>query len=342
MTGKPAISVLGAGIIGLWQALLLARAGYSVALIDRSADPLATSASRHAGAMLAPDCEAESAPEIVRTLGHHGLKLWQAEYPDIVNLGTLVVAAARDQMELVRFADLTKGSQALDGSGLAKLEPDLNGRFQSALWFANEAHVATPDALSFLLAQAQVLGVETRFGAAAANAYEGRASDALIVDCRGMGARDDLTNLRGVRGERLLVQTRDIALTRPVRLLHPRHPLYVVPWGDGRYLIGATMIESEDDGPITVRSALELLGAAYALHPAFGEAQVLQMDAGVRPAFPDNVPRILVRDGGRYMSVNGAYRHGFLLAPVLAEAVVNYRDHGTSHPLIDLESADAV
>ena len=66
-------------------------------------------------------------------------------------------------------------------------------------------------------------------------------------------------------------------------------------------------------GPVTVRSALELLGSAYALHPAFAEAEIVDMGAGVRPAFADNVPKIVVR--GRTIHVNGLYRHGFLLAP---------------------------
>ena len=335
MTKKPAINVIGAGILGLWQALTLARRGYAVTLYDHSADPLASSASRHAGAMLAPDCEAESAPEIVRTLGHQGLKLWQEIYPGVVTLGTLVVAAARDQSELVRFAKMTSGSQALDGSGLAKLEPDLKGRFQSALWFQNEAHVATPEALAFLLREARALGVVTRFGTSLDVAQENPSTDAVLIDCRGMGARKDLPTLRGVRGERLLIETRDIKLERPVRLLHPRHPLYIVPWGHGRFLVGATMIESEDAGPVTVRSALELLGAAYALHPAFGEAQVIETAAGVRPAFPDNIPRAIVSDSGGPIRVNGAYRHGFLLAPVLAEAVADCLDRKAVHPLIN-------
>jgi glycine oxidase len=113
------------------------------------------------------------------------------------------------------------------------------------------------------------------------------------------------------------VRTLEVALTRTVRLLHPRIPLYVVPRGGGEFMIGATMIESADRGAVTVRSALELLGAAYALHPAFGEAEILEMNADVRPAYPDNEPRIEER-GGRIF-VNGFYRHGFLLAPAFAE-----------------------
>ena len=79
-----------------------------------------------------------------------------------------------------------------------------------------------------------------------------------------------------MRGERIVVKSRDVTLTRPVRLLHPRFPLYVVPWGDGLYMIGATVIESEETGPITLRSALDLLSAAYALDPAFAEAEIVR------------------------------------------------------------------
>ena len=135
------------------------------------------------------------------------------------------------------------------------------------------------------------------------------------------------------------MRARDIGLRRPVRLLHPRYPLYIVPWRDGLHLVGATVIESEDDSAMTVRSALELLGMAYALHPAFGEAEIVELSAGVRPAFPDNIPRALVR--GRCIHVNGAYRHGFLLAPVLARAVADYLAAGRSDSaLLQIESSE--
>ena len=71
---------------------------------------------------------------------------------------------------------------------------------------------------------------------------------------------------------------------------------------------------------VTARSVLELLSAAYALHPAFGEAEIIETGADLRPAFPDNLPRI--RREGRMIHVNGLYRHGFLLAPALARRAV--------------------
>lgn len=326
------ITVVGAGILGLWQALVLARAGHRVRLIDASAEPFAASASRLAGAMLAPGCESDGAPEI-RDFGEQGLAYWRALYPRLVNAGSLVVAAPRDQAEAARFARSTAPPQTLDAAGLAALEPALDGRFAAAFYFPDEAHMATPDAMAFLLDAARAAGADIALG----ERWAGSASTpGIVVDCRGFAAQDVLPDLRGVRGERILIRTRELQLARPVRLLHPRHPLYVVPWSGDRFLVGATVLESEDAGPISVRSALELLGAAYALHPAFGEAEILETGAGIRPSFPDNLPRVEIRDGGRHILVNGAYRHGFLLAPVLAHAVAAHLAAGTPHPLVRL------
>jgi len=327
-----AITVLGAGVLGLWQALTLARAGHRVRLLEASEEPFARAASLFAGVMLAPEREAETAPASLRELGRHGVALWRAVYPDLVSAGSLVVAGARDRAELERFAKRTQGHESLDAKALARLEPDLEGRFASALYFAEEAHMAAPAALAFLLGAVRAAGVDVAFGATA-SPDDGE----TVIDCRGLGAREELPDLRGVRGEQAIVRSREVALRRPVQLLHPRQPLYVVPWGDGSYMIGATLIETEDDGPVTVRSALELLGAAYALHPAFGEAEILDLGAGVRPAFADNMPRAIVRDGGRRILVNGAYRHGFLLGPVLAEAVAAYLADGSVTELIRVE-----
>lgn len=324
-----AITVVGAGILGLWQALTLARAGHRVHLVERNPDPFSSNASHYAGAMLAPGCESEAAPE-VRGLGERGLAIWRATYPRLVNAGSLVIAAPRDASEATRFARATNPPETLNRDGIARLEPDLAGRFARAFYFPDEAHMTTPDALVFLLDAVRTSGATVELGAAWASPS---ASD-VVIDCRGIAAARELPNLRGVRGERLVVRTQEIHLSRPVRLLHPRHPLYVVPWSENRYLVGATVIESEDTGAMTVRSALELLGAAYTLHPAFGEAEILETGAGIRPAFPDNLPHAEVRDGGRLILVNGAFRHGFLLAPVLAEAVAGYLASQAPHELL--------
>jgi glycine oxidase len=323
------ITVLGAGILGLWQALVLARAGHRVRLLEASAEPFADCASLYAAVMLAPDREAENAPAMLRQLGREAVGMWKGFYPQLRANGSLVVAATRDRGELDRFARRTQGHRLVDAGELANLEPDLHDRFTAALYFPEEAHMPAPVALAFMLAEAQGAGVEIAFGQTDA----GDAAD-VVVDCRGLAARDALPNLRGVRGERVLIRSHEVKLQRPVQLLHPRVPLYVVPWDEDLYMIGATLIESEEAGPMSVRSALELLGGAYAVHPAFAEAEILDLGAAVRPAFPDNVPRAVVRDGGRRIYVNGAYRHGFLLAPVLARAVADYLADGSRSELL--------
>ncbi len=320
---KPSILVAGAGIFGLWQTYTLARAGYSVRLVDESSEPFASAASRWAGAMIAPECEAEGAPPVVRDLGRDGLRLWRETYPGLMSNGSLVVANARDAADLARFARMTEQHETVGAARIGELEPTLAGRFERGLYFPSEGHFDARKALGWLLDQIRSLGVEIAFGS-----HWGENSADVAIDCRGIGARADLPSLRGVRGERVLIQASDVSLSRPVRLLHPRQPIYVVPQGDDRFVVGASVIEREDDGPMTVRSALDLLGSAYALHPAFGEAAILDMGAGVRPAFPDNVPRVVVEDGGHVIRVNGAYRHGFLLAPVMAKAVVDYLSDG--------------
>ncbi len=319
------IAVRGAGVVGLWQALLLARRGHSVTLHERSAQVFADSCSLYAGAMLAPACEEESAEPVIGVLGRRGIALWRETYPGTIANGTLVVALPRDRAELDRFARMTNGHQWLPAEQLAAFEPGLGDRFAGALYFTDEAHLAPEPALRFLLDRAQDEGVRLSLGDS-----EAPGSADLVIDCRGLGAKGDLPNLRGVRGERIVVKSREVALARPVKLVHPRFPLYVVPWGDGLYMIGATVIESEETGPVTLRSALDLLSAAYAVDPAFAEAEIVAQGAGARPAFPDNRPRIIARNG--YIYVNGLYRHGFLLAPALADLVAAYIETGAKDP----------
>lgn len=329
------ITIAGAGIFGLWQAITLSRAGHKVRVLERHPVPFEKAASQYAGAMIAPYCEAESAEPIVRDLGLDAARLWKETYPDLKRNGTLVVAGPRDQSELRRFARLTVGHSTVNADRVAELEPDLAGRFTGGLFYSDEAHMATPAALRDLLNLARSAGAQFHFG----TEWNGIAEDESdwTIDCRGIAARDELTSLRGVRGERLLIETDDISFSRPIRLLHPRFASYIVPWGDGRFLVGATVIESDDSRDMTVRSALELLGLAYALHPAFGEAQIVELTAGVRPSFGDNIPRVLAGKGGgqKIIRVNGAFRHGFLLAPVMADIVAKHLGHDSfEHPLL--------
>jgi glycine oxidase len=310
------IRVIGAGVVGLTVAHEFALAGQSVEIIERAAGP-GLGCSFFAGGMLAPWCEEEGAEPLVLEWGREGIDYWTKIVTAADVKGTLVLAPARDRPDLIRFSRMTSGFEWLDAAGLADREPDLAGRFDRALIYPREAHLDPRCAISMLAARLREFEtVGFRFNTAAEAVSE--LAD-WTLDCRGFAAREALPDLRGVKGEMLVLKTDEISLERPVRLLHPRHPVYVVPRGDGRFMVGATLIENEDRR-VTARSVLELLSAAYALHPAFGEAEIVETGADLRPAFADNLPRI--RRAGRVLYVNGLYRHGFLLAPALARRAV--------------------
>jgi glycine oxidase len=232
-----------------------------------------------------------------------------------------VVAHSRDRNDFERFARLTTGHTRLDANALAELEPSLEGRFREALFFAGEGHVEPRRVLPKLHERIIAAGGTIKF-----DSEPGLSDiDGIVIDCRGFSARDTQAGLRGVKGEMILIETCEIKLSRPVRLIHPRWPLYVIPRENNLFMLGATSIEAEDTG-VSVRSALELLGAAYAVHPAFGEARIVEFGSGLRPAFPNNLPRIAVHN--QRIAVNGLYRHGFLIAPALAELTLAYVERG--------------
>lgn len=320
--GGSSINIVGAGIAGAWQALLFAKAGHAVTLHERSDADLMLSTSHWAGGMLAPYCESEVSEPLISRLGLASLDLWRRELPDTPFNGSLVVAHARDRNDYERFARLTSGHQRLDAQALGELEPSLEGRFRDALFYAGEGHVEPRRVLPQLHARIREAGGAIQFN----SDVDRDDLDGLVIDCRGLSARDDEPELRGVKGEMILVETSEVQLARPVRLIHPRWPLYVIPRDNNLFMLGATSLEAEDTG-VSVRSALELLGAAYTVHPAFGEARILEFGSGLRPAYPDNLPRITVADENE-IRVNGLYRHGFLIAPALAQATLNYVAQG--------------
>lgn len=295
------ISVLGSGVAGLCAATALAEAGFEVEVIVPEEAP--APASRLAGGMLAPFCEGESAPEVIVARGQAAVDWWAEHVPGVTHRGTLVLAPARDGAELDRFARATRAHRWVAPDDL---EPDLSGRFARGLFFETEAHLDPRQALGHLREVLIARGV----------AFHAGPPRGRIVDCRALAAAKALGDLRAVRGEMLYLHAPEVALSRPIRLLHPRFPCYVVPRGAGRYMVGATMVESDRSGPVTARAVMELLSAAYTIHPGFAEAEVIETGAGLRPSFPDNLPAI--RRQGDVIHLNGMYRHGFLMAPVLA------------------------
>ena len=323
------IRVLGAGVAGLTAAFEFARRGITVEVIEQMPGS-AQGCSQYAGGMLAPWCELESAEPLVATYGVESMKFWQDNFANVPQNGTLVLAQPRDLPDLKRFSRRTHHFDWMDGQAIATLEPDLAGRFDSGLFFSSEAHIDPRRLLAELTTRlAQDYDVRFLYNT---DAKSLKSSTDWTVDCRGLAARDELTDLRAVKGEMLLLRTAELKFSRPIRMLHPRIPVYVVPRADNIFMVGATMVENSDRGRITARGIAELLNATYALHPAFGEAEIVEMGADLRPAFHDNLPRLRLR--GRTLYINGLYRHGYLMAPALAARAVQVVLDGKTFPEI--------
>lgn len=324
------IAIAGAGLMGRMIGHRLTALGFDVALFERDArgEHFTGAASSGSGAayvaaaMLAPVSELPESDETIFDMGKQSLNLWpelltELDVPYSIT-GSLVVAHGSDAPLLDKFhrslgRHAETEAQWLTGRELGELEGDLGSRFGRGLFLPNEGWIDNRALLNAL---------ETRCGtihyATPVENLTALGGD-LAIDCRGVGSDDP--QLRAVRGEVVRVRAPEVSLSRPVRVMHPRYQVYVAPRPGNEYVIGATQIESAFTGGVAVRSALELLSAAFALHPGFAEAEILELSSGLRPAYPDHLPKVYWRDDG-VLSVNGLFRHGYLIAPAIVRCVL--------------------
>lgn len=339
--------IAGAGLSGRLMAEALSHAGWEVSLFDPDSRAGERSCGHTGAGMLAPYCELEHAEPAIAELGVQSLALW----PDILarlvkpvffqHTGSLVVAHPNDQGELDRLkrevlahSPDPEVMQPVGGRELGELEPELAGRFAKGLFFPQEGQVDNLQLMDSLRAtlEARHVSWTTEVSVEQVRPGELELADGSrqcfdwAIDCRGLGAQVELPKLRGVRGEIVRLSAPEVTLQRPVRLMHPRYPIYIVPREQHYFVIGATSIESDDRSPVSVRSLLELLSAGYTVHSGFAEARVLHTEVNCRPAFADNLPRLDHEPG--LLRLNGLYRHGFLLSPALVEQATEILSQG--------------
>lgn len=342
------IAVVGAGIMGRTLGFALVNAGHNVSIFDKDDAMSASNCSMTAAGMLAPIAELITSGLMIYQMGMEAL---QTHWPQLLasldetiyfrKMGSVVVAHPKDTAELTHFINMldskrvqTSHYQLLDQNTLIKLEPALD-KFSHAYYLQNEGQLdsqAVMQALYKALQQANVTWlVNTEVMAIHANKVvtkNGENEFDIVFDCRGLGAQTTFADLQAVRGELIWLHAPDVNLQRPIRLMHPRYNLYVVPRPEHTFIIGASEIYAEDYSEISVRSSLELLTAAYYLHPAFAEARIIKTVTHCRPALADHMPKIKCQ--GDNMAINGLYRHGYLIAPVLVAEIMRYLQHGVS------------
>lgn len=340
---KAKIAIAGGGLLGRLLAWRLSRRELDITLFEAGDLSLPAGACWAAAGMISPLSELVQGEKEIYTLGLESLKLWvdwskQLEKQtgrkvEFRQAGSVLVAHGKDRSELAQFlrdlhaklGDLEKDQvQSLDAGALGALEPALE-RFEQGLFLRGEADINNHRLLPLLLSALRQQGVALRERTKVRCEQnricftEGEEQFDCVIDCRGLGAKDGIEGLRGVRGEVMVVESHEVVLQRPVRLLHPRYKLYAVPRSDGRTVIGATEIESEDMSPISVRSSMELSSALFSLNPAFAEARIVETRVHCRPATLDNRP--LIHNAQGQVRVNGLYRHGYLLAPAMVQQV---------------------
>ena len=346
------VGIAGAGLLGRLVAWALARQGHQVSVFDPAPQALPAhdghgAAGFTAAGMLSPLAELDTAEPEIAHRGWQGIGHWQAivaelgarltRTPHFAQGGSLMVAhgpdlgAARRVLQRLEQVDATFASahrpQALTAAGLQQLEPDLHGSGGPlhAWWLPGEAHIDTVATLQALHDDTDSVRwhwAQPVQDVAPGQLWLGNPSQThplsfdLVCDLRGTGARPAVP-VRGVRGEVVWLHAPGLRLQRPVRLLHPRHRVYIVPRPGERVLVGASELESEDRSPMSLRSAVELMAAAHSILPALAEARILRLDTNLRPALPDHRPQVHHEPG--LLRINGLYRHGWLLAPALVD-----------------------
>lgn len=346
------VAVIGGGVIGLAVAWRAAQRGLSVCVLERG--ELGEGASHVAAGMLAPVTEADAGELALLELGLRSARSWPAfareladaagSDPGLRRSGALVVARDRDEAEalereLALRLHLGLEVQRLLPSAARRLEPALAPTLRLALDVPGD-HSADPRAVVLALAEAaRRAGVALRTGAAAERVEHSRGqvagvglaggevvAAARVVVAAGAwaGAIGGLPPiaLRPVKGQ--ILRLRDPSgpglLERIVRF----EGGYLVPRGDGRYVLGATTEERGFDTTVTAGGLYELLRDAGELVPGVHELVVEEMAAGLRPATPDNAPLLgptAELDGLHWAT--GHHRNGILLAPVSADIVAD-------------------
>ena len=361
------VAVIGGGVCGLVVAWCAAQRGLSVCVIER--DAFGGAASAVAAGMLAPASEADAGEPELLALGIRSATLWpafaeQLEAASGVDVGyrtcgSLLLARDRDGMEALERERELRTRMGLSATPLLPslaraLEPSLAPAVRGALEIPGD-HVVDPRALcAALVVACERSGVPLCTGCAVARlVVDGdRVAGVALADGSSLAATQVVLAAGAWSGELAGIPPTVQLPVRPVkgqtlRLRDPQHdperPLlsrvvrfaggYLVPRGDGHYVLGATVEERGFDTTITALALYELLRDAAEVVPGVLELDVEEACAGLRPGTPDNAPLLgpsRALDG--LVLATGHYRNGILLAPVTGELIAAFLADGAALP----------
>jgi glycine oxidase len=355
------VVVVGGGIIGLSVAWRLARRGVAVELLER--DGTGEGTSRVAAGMLAPIAEVEfgEAGRRLLDLGLRSAALWPgfaAELREdsgmeleLLRTGTLLLARDEDEArelerQLAFRRSLGLGVERLLASQAREREPALAPTVRLALEVSEDHAVDPRPVLAALRRACLARGVGLREHAEVASVELGGSRESVTGVTLSGGERIDAAQLvlaagawtsalrglppqaripvRPVKGQ--IMRLRDPAgpglLARVVRF----EGGYLLPRGDGRYVLGATVEERGFELRATAGGVYELLRDARELIPGVSELEIEELSVGLRPGTPDNAPAIGQGTLAGLTWATGHHRNGILLAPLTGELLAGLLD----------------
>ncbi len=341
------VVIIGAGIIGSSIAYRLASKGQNVAVIDKGHP--GREATWAAAGMLAPHTEiAHSVPDVLLNLFEKSYDLFPEfieEIRDASGLkigyqtkGSILTASDFQEAKLLSglFEKLATRGVKVEELGtheLQKTEPELAHSVETALFLPEEHYVNNRELLRAVVKAGQNKGVTfindtpvtgfdfDRKHVQAIHLPDRDLFAETYINCAGSWAGlIDATNaikipVRPIRGQIIQLQL------NPQKLNHLIHSssVYLVPWPDGRTLVGATMENVGFDKTNTAGGFRHLIDAALNLIPSLQQAQVKDFWAGLRPDTPDNLPLLGKTSFDNYFIAAGHFRNGILLTPITAK-----------------------
>lgn len=346
------VGIAGAGLCGRLTALNCLARGWEVSLFDADSHLGHNSCGWVGAGMLAPYTELEASEPLICKLGLASLERWPSlikqlsEPVSFAQNGTLILNHSQDKgerdrlMSIIDFklrnthlTPLNTIAEFIPYSALQNFVPGLATELQDGYWMRGEGHInshefykaTTTTLLAHDIAWHELTPVEQLCDYQIKTQGKTHYFD-LVFDCRGLGAKTDWPQLRGIRGEVLCLHAPEVHLHCPIRIMHPRYPIYISPRAGHTFIVGATSIESEDKSPISAQSMLELLSACYMVHPGFAQARIIHTMTHCRPTLADNQPKIIASDG--LIRINGLYRHGYLIGPAVIDEAIRYLEYG--------------
>jgi len=365
------VHVVGGGVVGLSCAWALSRNGHEVTVV--APDPGRDGAGWVAAGMLAPVNEVQYGESALTALRLEGARLWP-EFAAALEAasgrpfgydtaGTVTVAL--DASDRAVVDDLLAYQHSLglqaerrSAAECRRLVPALSPALRGGIEVPGDHHVDNRAFLAALVAACRGSGVSFVEAAVAAVEPEATGRALVLADGRRLAAGSillaagtglpaiagldeaGLPEVRPVKGHILRLGPSPTAspaslLPMTVRGLVHGHGVYLVPRPDGSVVVGATVEERGMDTTVQAGAVHELLCDARAIVPGLDELVLLEASTGLRPATPDNLPRIGWTALPGVAVATGHFRNGILLAPLTAAAVVDLIGGHDLPPLLE-------